>query len=237
MKYQAVNFNLNEKQIKKLQKAKANNMAVTISINKEQFNTGEHSLFLTKSQYKKLANMKRKKGRITISKTQMKHQSGGFLSAILPIVKSILPTVGKVLGQIGLAGATGAVKGLSEKVTKGEGCIEGIQVIIPKEDAESIIKMVHEFECRNIIPLGTTEMTKHGILQQNGGFIAPLLGVLGSVVAPLISKIFTGNGLHRAGVQRANGLHRAGAQKAKGVKKRTKIKCRAKCNASKKRKS
>src|SRR6266487_5826374 len=216
MKYQSVNFNLNEKQIKKLQKAKANNMAVTISVNKEQFNTGEHSLFLTKSQYKKLSNMKRKNGRITISKTQMKHQSGGFLSAILPIVKSFLPTVGKVLGQIGLAGATGAVKGLAEKVTKGEGCIEGIQVIIPKKDAESIIKMVNEFECRNIIPIGTTEMARHGIQQQNGGFIAPLLGVLGSVVAPLISKIFTGNGLYRAGSQQANGLKPA--------------KCRAKCN-------
>ena len=133
MKYQSVSFNLNEKQIKKIQTAKAKNMGVTISINKEQFNTGEHTLYLTKSQHKKLTNMKRKKGRITISKTQMKHQNGGFLSAILPIVKSFLPTVGKVLGQIGLAGATGAVKGLAEKVTKGEGCIEGIQVLIPKK--------------------------------------------------------------------------------------------------------
>jgi hypothetical protein len=219
MKYQAVNFNLNEKQIKKIQAAKVKNMAVSISINKEQFDTGEHTLYLTKSQHKKLTNMKRKKGRITISKTQMKHQNGGFLSAILPIVKSFLPTIGKVLGQIGLAGATGAVKGLAEKVTKGEGCIEGIQVIIPKEDAESIIKMVHEFECRNIIPVGTTEMTKHGIQQQNGGFIAPLLGVLGSVVAPLISKIFTGNGLYRAGSQQAKGLYRAGTQRANGLKR------------------
>ena len=131
----------------------------------------------------------------------MKHQNGGFLSAILPIVKSILPTVGKVLGQIGLAGATGAVKGLAEKVTKGEGCIEGIQVIIPKKDVKCIVKLVSEFERNNIIPSGTTELTKDGIKQQNGGFIAPLLGVLGSVVAPLISKIFTGNGLYRAGSQ------------------------------------
>ena len=83
--------------------------------------------------------------------------------------------------------------------------------------------MVHEFECRNIIPSGTTEMTRCGFKQQNGGFIAPLLGVLGSVVAPLISKIFTGNGLYRAGTQKATGLKRA--------------KCRAKCNVLKKRKS
>ena len=232
MKYQAVNFNLNEKQIKKIQAAKAKNTAVTISVMKDQFNTGEHTLNLTKSQHKKLSNMKRKKGKLTISKTQMKHQNGGFLSAILPIVKSFLPTVGKVLGQIGLAGATGAVKGLAEKVTKGEGCIEGIQVIIPKNDVESIIKMVQEFECRNIIPIGTLEMTKHGIKQQNGGFIAPLLGVLGSVVAPLISKIFTGNGLYRAGTQQAKGLYRAGTQTSKGLKR---AKCRAKCNVLKKR--
>jgi hypothetical protein len=66
-------------------------------------------------------------------------------------------------------------------------------------------------------------MTKHGIQQQNGGFIAPLLGVLGSVVAPLLSKIFTGNGLHRAGAQRANGLHRAGSQKANGLKRSKKV--------------
>ena len=236
MKYQPVNFNFNDKQIKKIQTAKAKNTAVTISVMKDQFNTGEHTLNLTMTQHKKLSNMKRKKGRLTISKTQMKHQNGGFLSALLPIVKSILPTVGKVLGQIGLAGATGAVKGLAEKVTKGEGCcIEGIQVIIPKNDVNSIIKMVQEFECRNIIPIGTTEMAKTGIQQQNGGFIAPLLGVLGSVVAPLISKIFTGNGLHRAGTQNANGLHRAGSQTATGSK-HAKIKCRAKCNVLKKRK-
>ena len=154
----------------------------------------------------------------------MKHQNGGFLSAILPVVKSILPTVGKVLGQIGLAGATGAVKGITEKVTKGEGCyLEGIQVVIPKGDVENIIQMVHEFECKKLIPSGTTEITKCGFQQQNGGFIAPLLGVLGSVVAPLISKIFTGNGLYRAGSQQAKGLKRA--------------KCRAKCGDLKKRKS
>ena len=61
MKYQPVNFNLNEKQIKKIQAAKAKNMAVSISVMKEQFNTGEHTLYLTKSQHKKLSNMKRKK--------------------------------------------------------------------------------------------------------------------------------------------------------------------------------
>ena len=101
MKYQALNFNLNEKQIKKIQDAKAKNMAITISINKEQFNTGEHTLYLTKSQHKQLSNMKRKKNRITLSKTQMKHQTGGWLSAILPIVISVLPTVGKVLDKLG----------------------------------------------------------------------------------------------------------------------------------------
>ena len=223
MKYEPVNFNFNDKQIKKIQTAKAKNMAVTISVMKEQFNTGEHTLYLTKSQQKKLSNMKRKKIRLTLSKTQMKHQNGGWLGAILPVIKSILPTVGKVLGQIGLAGATGAVKGIAEKVTKGEGCyLEGIQVVIPKEDVENIIQMVHEFECKKLIPSGTTEMTKCGFQQQNGGFIAPLLGVLGSVVAPLISKIFTGNGLYRAGTQKATGLKRA--------------KCRAKCNVLKKRK-
>ena len=231
MKYEPVNFNFNAKQIKKIQTAKAKNIAVTISVMKEQLNTGEHTLYLTKSQHKRLSNMKRKKIRLTLSKTQMKHQNGGWLSAILPVIKSILPTVGKVLGQIGLAGATGAVKGITEKVTKGEGCyLEGIQVVIPKQDVESIIQMVHEFECKKLIPSGTTEMTRCGFQQQNGGFIAPLLGVLGSVVAPLISKIFTGNGLYRAGTQQAKGLYRAGTQKATGLK------CRAKCGDLKKRK-
>ena len=231
MKYEPVNFNFNAKQIKKIQIAKAKNIAVTISVMKEQLNTGEHTLYLTKSQHKRLSNMKRKKIRLTLSKTQMKHQNGGWLSAILPVIKSILPTVGKVLGQIGLAGATGAVKGITEKVTKGEGCyLEGIQVVIPKQDVDSIIQMVHEFECKKLIPSGTTEITRCGFQQQNGGFIAPLLGVLGSVVAPLISKIFTGNGLYRAGSQQAKGLYRAGTQKATGLK------CRAKCGDLKKRK-
>ena len=137
MKYQAVNFNFNEKQIKKIQAAKTKNTGVTISVMKDQFNTGEHTLNLTMTQHKKLSKMKRRAS-ITLSKTQMKHQDGGWLGALLSAAKSFLPTVGKALGQIGLAGATGAVKGLAEKVTKGEGCIEGIQVIIPKKDVESI---------------------------------------------------------------------------------------------------
>ena len=157
MKYQPVNFNLNEKQIKKIQAAKAKNTAVTISVIKDQFNTGEHTLHLTKTQHNKLSKMKRK-GSITLSKTQMKHQNGGWLGAILSAAKSFLPTIGKALGQIGLAGATGAVKGLAEKVTKGEGCIEGIQVIIPKKDVKTIIKLVKKLECKNIIPIGTLEM-------------------------------------------------------------------------------
>jgi hypothetical protein len=232
MKYQPMNFNLTVKQIKKIQIAKSKNLSVKININKEQFNIGEHTLFLTKSQYNKLSNMKRKRISLTLSKTQMKHQSGGWLSAILPIVKSILPTVGKVLGSIGLAGATGAVSGLAEKATKG-GCIEGISVLIPKNDVETIIRMISEFENKKIVPSGLTEMTKNGIQQQNGGFIAPLLGVLASVAAPLLAKVFTGNGVYKAKqkqtakakdkkstrgkAQKAKGLHRAGSQKANGL--------------------
>jgi hypothetical protein len=160
--------------------------------------------------------MKANKVRISLSKTQMQHQRGGWLSAILPIVKSILPTIGKVLGSIGLAGATGAVSGLAEKAAKG-GRIEGISMLIPKNDVSTIIKMISKFEKKKIIPAGSTELAKTGIQHQNGGFIAPLLGVLGSVVAPLISKIFTGNGICRAKSQKAKGIFRAGSQKANGI--------------------
>jgi len=316
MKYQPINFNLNEKQIKKIQNAKAKNLSVTITINKKQFNTGKHTLYLTSSQHKKLSTIKTNKIRLTISKSQMKHQTGGWLGALLPIVQSILPTVGKVLGSLGLAGATGAISGLAEKLTKG-GCVKPKKKIrgglifncsnchenlanqeislvkknkktyvmsticnacrknnsrkltgfeigtipitvrnkmiigqkytnsigdfefcyigigahgsmgrgvkkarVPEINklladklhqpfAKTIIKVISDCERKKKFPLGSTKIVKSELKQQNGGFIGPLLMGLASVAAPLITKIFSGNGIYRAGSQNAKGLYRA----------------------------
>ena len=58
MSYQPINFSLNDNQIKKIRTAKAKKMPVTVTISKGQINSGEHTLYLTKSQYKRLSNMK-----------------------------------------------------------------------------------------------------------------------------------------------------------------------------------
>jgi hypothetical protein len=215
--YKPINFNLSIGQVRRLKRAKDKQLEVTLSIKKNQYNVGEHTLHLTDSQIAKLNNMK-SGVRISLSKTQMKAQTGGWLGAILPAVKAILPAVGKVLGTLGLSAASGAVEGFANKAARGEGmrggCVEGINIVIPKTDVEIIVKHIKQFEDRNIIPQGSTEFALSNMKEQHGGFIAPLLGILGSIIAPIIAKAVTGNGLKRAG----NGLVRAG-NNGQGLKK------------------
>ena len=60
MGYQPINFNLTEKQIKKIQDAKAKHISVTISIAKDQINKGDHTLYIINSQQKNYQILKLK---------------------------------------------------------------------------------------------------------------------------------------------------------------------------------
>lgn len=220
MTYKEVNVHLTSYQIKKLRDAKRSGEAVILALKRNQVNAGNHTLYLTDRQINKLKSMPGTNARIELSKAQMKHQKGGFLGAIIPLVKAALPAIGKVFGTLGLAGATGAVQGLANKAVQGSGSkcggyAAGLRLVLPKDDATILIKSVNELENKNIIPKGTTEMAVASMKEQNGGFLAPLLGTLAGLILP---SLFKGNGVNGKGMYRA-GQTASGLYRAKGLKK------------------
>ena len=120
--YINTNVNLTENQIQKLQQAvNANCAATSIKIGADDLD-GEHTIFITNAQHKKLQNARDQGKGITIkmSSRQLKHNvktEGGFLGALLPM----LGAVGRVAAPalMGLAKkavpalATGALSGLA----------------------------------------------------------------------------------------------------------------------------
>ena len=120
--YKSVNVNLTENQIQKLRQAiNANCSATSIKLGRDDLD-GEHTLFLTKTQYNKLQNAKdRGKGfTIRMSSRQLKHNvktEGGFLGALLPAIgavgRMVAPALIGIVKKALPALATGALSGLA----------------------------------------------------------------------------------------------------------------------------
>ena len=120
--YKSVNVNLSENQIEKLRQAiNANCSATSIKINADDLD-GDHTIFLTNAQYKKLQNAQEQGKGITIrmSSRQLKHNvktQGGFLGALLPAIgavgRMVAPALLGVAKKAIPALATGALSGLA----------------------------------------------------------------------------------------------------------------------------
>ena len=120
--YISVNVNLSENQIQKLRQAiNANCAATSIKIGADDLD-GDHTIFLTNTQNKKLQNARdRGKGlTIRMSSRQLKHNvktQGGFLGALLPAIgavgRMVAPALLGVAKKAVPALATGALSGLA----------------------------------------------------------------------------------------------------------------------------
>ena len=193
MKYIERTFSLTESQKQKLIQGKQKGEAVTIQIKKEQIG-GNDILYLTQTQINKLD--KNNSARITLSKTQLKSQTGGFLGAIIPFIRAALPTIGTVLGSLALSGAAGAISGAANQAVKKKMSGDGISLHIPSNELELIIESTDKLEQVDVVPRGTTEMIKGEISEQKGGFIGTLIA---SLAGALLPSLLGGKGLVRAG--------------------------------------
>ena len=120
--YISTNVNLTENQIQKLRQAvNANCAATSIRINVDDLD-GDHTIFLTNAQHRKLENARdRGKGlTVKMSSKQLKHNvktQGGFLGALLPalagIGRAVAPALLGVAKKAVPALATGALSGLA----------------------------------------------------------------------------------------------------------------------------
>ena len=120
--YISTNVNLTENQIQKLRQAvNANCAATSIKISYDDLD-GDHTIFLTNTQHKKLENARELGKGLTIrmSSRQLKHNvktQGGFLGALLPMLagvgRAVAPALLGVAKKAVPALTTGALSGLA----------------------------------------------------------------------------------------------------------------------------
>ena len=127
--------------------------------------------------------------------------SGRFLCKILgPLLKtglSLLKSVIKPLGLLGLTAASSAIDASVPKKMYGSGTAT---LIISNEEMNDIMKIVQALEDSNILLKGVTKTIKNEIKEQNGGFLSMLLGTLGaSLLGDLLTKDLSGKRTVRAG--------------------------------------
>ena len=117
--YISTNVNLTDNQVQKLRQAiNANCSATSIKINADDLD-GDHTIFLTNAQYKKLQNAQEQGKGLTIrmSSRQLKHNiktQGGFLGSLLAgIGRVVAPAAIGIAKKALPALATGALSGLA----------------------------------------------------------------------------------------------------------------------------
>ena len=141
-------------------------------------------------------------------------QSEGFLGKILgPLLKtglSLLKSVIKPLGLLGLTAASSAIDAGVQKKVCGSGTTT---LVISNEEMHGIMKIVQALEDSNILLKRVIKTIKNETKEQKGGFLTMLLGTLGaSLLGDLLTKNLSGKRTVRAG----EGTTRAG----EGIKKK-----------------
>ena len=118
-----INVHLSEGQKRKLAKAYRDNEEVSIRISHSAL-SGSDTLMVPMNTIKKLSKNKDKgKGTVVkISKANVRKQTGeGIFSSLLPVLRTVAPTIGKTLGLSALAGlASEGASQLVKKITGGQ---------------------------------------------------------------------------------------------------------------------
>ena len=191
----------------KLKSAVKNKQGTALRMNARMFNENNlpHELFLTQRQTTKLRNAieNNMSTDIKLSKAQISKiiQSGGFLGKVLgPLLRtglSLLKSVIKPLGLLGLTAASSAIDAGVQKKIYGSGTTT---LVTSNEEMNDIMKIIQALEDSNILSQGVTKKIKNETNEQKGVFLSMLLGTLGaSLLGDLLTKTLSGKGTVRAG--------------------------------------
>ena len=217
--------NLSEGQKKKLGKAFKANCAITLRLSGNQ-TSGNDELMLTANQKKRIAKAAAlgKGVEIKISKTQIRKvmkQGGSLFSAIIPLARSLAPTLAKTLGLSALAGL--ASEGASQVVKKisGKGAMTG-GFLIPQDKIQKLIDNKHlltnkqKQEILTALQSGGQVVVKPSA-KQSGGMLGTILASIGIPLALDMVKNLFGKGAPRVGRPKGKGAPRVGRPKGKGA--------------------
>ena len=202
VEYNTINAKLSDSQLNKLKSAVKNKQGTTLSYNAMlNGNILPHELLLRSRQTTKLRNAieNNMATDIKLSKAEISKviQSGDFLGKLLgPLLKtglSLLKSVIKLLGLLGLTVASSAVDAGVQKKLLGSGrrsdsTSQTTTLIIPNKEMNDIMKIVQALKIPGILLKRVTEAIKNETKEQKGDFLSMLLDTLG---ASLLENLLT----------------------------------------------
>ena len=205
--YHPYKVNLSKGQKDKLGRAFKANSALTLRLSAKQ-TSGNDELMLTANQIKRIqkAASQGKGVEIKISKTQIRKvmkQGGSLFSAIIPLARSLAPTLAKTLGLSALAGL--ASEGASQVVKKisGKGAMTG-GFLIPQNKIQKLIDNKHLLTNKQKQDILTAlqsggQVVVKPLKKQSGGLLGTMLASIGIPLAlDMVKKLF-GKGAPRVG--------------------------------------
>ena len=229
--YHPYKVNLSKGQKSKLGRAFKANSALTLRLSAKQ-TSGNDELMLTANQIKRIAKAAAlgKGVEIKISKTQIRKvmkQGGSLFSAIIPLARSLAPTLAKTLGLSALAGL--ASEGASQVVKKisGKGTMTG-GFLIPQDKIQKLIDNKHLLTNKQKQDILTALQSGGQVVvkpskKQSGGLLGTMLASIGiPLVLEMAKNVFGkgaagGAGAPRLGKPKGKGAPRIGRPKGKGA--------------------
>ena len=216
--YHPYKVNLSKGQKSKLGKAFKANSALSLRLSAKQ-TSGNDELMLTANQIKRItkAAALRKGVEIKISKSQIRKvmkQGGSLFSAIIPLARSLAPTLAKTLGLSALAGL--ASEGATQVVKKisGKGMMTG-GFLIPQDKIQKLIDNRHLLTNKQKQEILTALQSGGQVVvkptkKQSGGLLGTMLASIGIPLALEMAKNLFGKGV-------AAGAPRLGLPKGKSA--------------------
>ena len=211
--YHPYKVNLSKGQKDKLGRAFKANSALTLRLSAKQ-TSGNDELMLTANQIKRIqkAASQGKGVEIKISKTQIRKvmkQGGSLFSAIIPLARSLAPTLAKTLGLSALAGL--ASEGASQVVKKISG--KGAQrppgamtggFLIPQNKIQKLIDNKHLLTNKQKQDILTALQSGGQVVvkptkKQSGGLLGTMLASIGIPLVLEMAKNLFGKGAPRVG--------------------------------------
>ena len=216
--YHPYKIDLSRGQKKKLLKAIRSNCAITLRLDQDQ-TTGIDEPMLTTNQIKRI-----KKAvdldtgvELRISKTQIRkvtRQGGSLFSAVVPLARTLAPTLAKTLGLSALAGLASEGASQVAKKISGQGAMTG-GFLIPQDKIQKLIDNKHlltnkqKQEILAALQSGGQVVVKPSA-KQSGGMLGTILASIGIPLALDMVKNLFGKGA-------AAGAPRLGRPKGKGA--------------------
>ena len=200
--YHPYKIDLSRGQKKKLAKAIKSNCAITLRLDQDQ-TTGIDELMLTTNQIKRI-----KKAvdldtgvELRISKTQIRkvtRQGGSLFSAVVPLARTLAPTLAKTLGLSALAGLASEGASQVAKKISGKGAMTG-GFLIPQDKIQKLIDNKHlltnkqKQEILAALQSGGQVVVKPSA-KQSGGMLGTILASIGIPLALDMVKNLFGKG-------------------------------------------